>query len=244
MDKNKKELTLSIEPPTEEKNELNSILGSFGAGVKDPSKDVSKQFDDSEELVMVDKASKLGSVREEDTKVNFERFSKTKRRKVKEFRPSKGVLGIKIDTWLRNNRTLKFVWLVILAFIIFNLSFSISLITTTTIMQAHKSSTSYFNFSSFNSLMLSGNIFGYIGIVLTIVPFFYLLVTVLVGINDVYRSKQFHYFNSFCLIFSAICVILCISFCSYIIATNNSFQPIPPEPPKPETLSKWINILF
>ena len=58
----------------------------------------------NDDVIVSDKSKQLGSIREQDKKVDFSKFSKTK--KNKNLAPAKSKFAIKVDTLLRNDRTL------------------------------------------------------------------------------------------------------------------------------------------
>ena len=72
---------------------VNKNVGSFDNDF-DPSKDPISQIDN--EILIEKSSNKLGSIREEDKKVDFEKFKKTKKRRA--FKPAKNAFSIKLDT--------------------------------------------------------------------------------------------------------------------------------------------------
>lgn len=110
MAEDKSKLTKTNEP--EEKSEkilinnesvhnqsldINENLGSFSAN--DPSNDPNQAIND--EIVISKKANKLGSLREDDKKVDFEKFKKVKKSrfaKIHNEGKTNNVFFIKIDT--------------------------------------------------------------------------------------------------------------------------------------------------
>ena len=95
----KKENVLEIKVNNEsvhnESLNINKNLGSFENSFN-PSKDPIKQIDD--EIVINEDSNRLGSLREEDKKVDFAKFSRTKRKQRHAYKPGTNNFAIKIDT--------------------------------------------------------------------------------------------------------------------------------------------------
>lgn len=202
---------------------INQNIGSFENDF-DPNKDPISQIDD--EILIEKSSNKLGSVREEDKRVDFEKFKKTKKRK-HIFKPGNNGFSIKVDTWLRNDRTMQMVWLVASLIIGIVLAVAISFLTIICIEQSHAPNQGMWNLKSFRSIALANNIFTGMAIGIVVLPLFYLLITIMVGINDVYRSRQFHFFLWSCLILGLLFIIVSVPLGSYVMLWNAKFTPVP-----------------
>lgn len=84
--------------------------------------------------------------------------------------------------------------MIIIGVITFVLSLAIALPITLSLDKKSAPSASYFNFSFVQSMMNASNIMNYMAIAFTVAPLMYLLITILVGINGVYRARNFHVF--------------------------------------------------
>ena len=167
---------------------VNKNVGSFDNDF-DPSKDPISQIDN--EILIEKSSNKLGSIREEDKKVDFEKFKRTKKRRT--FKPAKNAFSIKADTWLRNDHTMHIIWGIVGVTIGIILTIAISFLTVVCVEQEAPVQ-GMWNLDSFKTIALCNNVFTGLAIGILILPLFYLLVTVMVGINGVYRSRQFHFF--------------------------------------------------
>lgn len=175
----------------------------------------------NDDVIVSDKSKQLGSIREQDKKVDFSKFSKTK--KNKNLASTKSKFAIKVDTLLRNDRTLLIVWSAAILTIITCLAFTISFAVTLTLDWKNKPDASFFNFQWVQNTALAANSFSYISMGLIALPLLYLLITVLVGINGVYRSRSFHYFLWICLITAFVLMLVSLIMSSMIISYENSF---------------------
>ncbi len=199
--------------------EINKNLGSFSS--YDPKKDVNNNFAD--DVIVSESSNKLGSMQESDKKINFEKFSK-KKKSYFNFKIASNSFFVKIDSWLRNNRILLRIWLIIIGVILFILSFSITFPIVISIDMSNAGISSYFNFSGFRNIAISSNIMNYIALGFISIPLFYLFITVLVGINGVYRSRQFHFIFWICLAIAFLLMVISTCFGIYIVHSFNSFH--------------------
>ncbi len=200
--------------------DVNKNIGSFENDF-DPSKDPLSQIDTN---ITIDKSSnKLGSVREEDKRVDFQKFEKTKKRHVPI--PSNSNFSIKVDTWLRNDHTMHIIWTICSLLIFIIVGAAISLLTVICIEQHNASSQGMWNLQSFKTTALCSNIFSGMAMGIVVLPLLYLLITVMVGINGVYRSRQFHVFLWVCLILGLVFILVAIPLGSYVILWNGKFTP-------------------
>ena len=201
---------------------INQNIGSFENDF-DPNKDPISQMED--EILIEKSSNKLGSVREEDKKLNFEKFTKTKKRK-HIFKHGNNGFSIKIDTWLRNDRTMRMIWLAASLIIGVILAVAISFLTIICVEQTHAPKQGMWNLKSFRSIALINNIFTGMAIGIVVLPLFYLLITIMVGINDVYRSKKFHIFLWICLMLGLLFIIISVPLGSYVMLWNAKFTPV------------------
>lgn len=222
----KKENVLEIKVNNEsvhnESLNINKNLGSFENSFN-PSKDPIKQIDD--EIVINEDSNRLGSLREEDKKVDFAKFSRTKRKQRHAYKPGTNNFAIKIDTWLRNDRSMHIIWIFAASIIAIILSISIAFLTVICLDQANAAGQGYWNLDSFKALALASKTLSGLAIAVVVLPLVYLLITVLVGINNTYRSRQFHYFLWISLIAGFVFTIVTIPLGSYVIILNNNFTP-------------------
>lgn len=223
--KNEKNSSLDIKVNNEsvhnESINVNKNIGSFDNDF-DPTKDPISQIDN--EIVIEQSSNKLGSIREVDKKVDFEKFKKTKKRHT--FKPAKNAFSIKVDTWLRNDHTMHIIWGIVGSIIGAILAITISFLTTVCIKQAAPTK-GMWNLESFKAIALANDVFAGLAIGFVILPLFYLLVTVMVGINGVYRSRQFHFFLWVCLILALLFAIVTIPLGTYVIVLDAKFTPFP-----------------
>ena len=218
------ELKVNNESVHNESLNINKNLGSFENSF-DPNEDPIKQIDD--EIVINEESNKLGSIREEDKKVDFEKFKRTKRKQRNVYKPGTNNFAIKIDTWLRNDRTMYSIWIIATCLIAIILSVSIALLTVICLDQAAAAGQGFWNLDSFKQIAMAAKVFSGLAIGIVVVPLVYLLITVLVGINNVYRSRQYHYFLWICLIIGFVFTIVSIPLSSYVIILSNNFTPTP-----------------
>lgn len=222
----KKENVLEIKVNNEsvhnESLNINKNLGSFENSFN-PSKDPIKQIDD--EIVINEDSNRLGSLREEDKKVDFAKFSRTKRKQRHAYKPGTNNFAIKIDTWLRNDRSMHIIWIFAASIIAIILSISIAFLTVICLDQANAAGQGYWNLDSFKAAALASKTFSGLAIAVVVLPLVYLLITVLVGINNTYRSRQFHYFLWISLIAGFVFTVVTIPLGSYVIILNNNFTP-------------------
>ena len=207
-------------PNNEQEFEINKNLGSFSS--YDPKKDMNSSFVD-DDVIVSESSNKLGSMQESDKKINFEKFSK-KKKSYFTFKTASNGFFIKIDSWLRNNRILLRIWLIIIGVILFILSFSITFPIVISIDMSNAGISSYFNFSGFRNIAISSNIMNYVALGFISIPLFYLFITVLVGINGVYRSRQFHFIFWICLSIAFLLMVISTCFGIYIVHSFNSFH--------------------
>ena len=216
------EIKVNNESVHNESLDINKNLGSFKNSF-DPNKDPINQNDD--EIIINEGSNKLGSIREEDKKINFAKFNRTKKRQKHTYKPGTNNFSIKLDTWLRNDRTMHVIWILAASIITIILSISIAFLTVICLDQANCGSQSYWNLDSFKTVALWSKIFSGLAVGVVVLPLVYLLITVLVGINNTYRSRQFHYFLWVCLIIGFVFTVVAIPLGSYIITLNNIFVP-------------------
>ena len=237
----KKENVLEIKVNNEsvhnESLDINKNLGSFENSF-DPNEDPIKQID--EEIVINEESNKLGSVREEDKKVDFAKFSRTKKKQKHTYKPGTNNFAIRIDAWLRNDRSMHVIWILAASIIAIILSISIVFFTVISLDQASASDKGYWNLDSFKTIALCAKTFSGLAIGVVVLPLVYLLITVLVGINNTYRSRQFHYFLWVCLIIGFVFTIVTIPLGSYIIIINNNFVPPSSSIQRLSALFNWL----
>ena len=70
---------------------------------------------------------------------------------------------------------------------------------------------------------IAANSFSYMSMAFTFLPLLYLLITILVGINGVYKSRPFHYFLWICLITAFVFMIVSLILSSVVISYENGF---------------------
>ncbi len=199
-----------------QKLDINSNVGSF-VNVEEPIADGINEID------VTDKSAKLGTIKEQDKLVNFEKFKNVKRKSKKQH-ISENKFMIKIGTWLRNDRTLKIVWMFIGIIMCIILALSISMVTTITLDWTHKPNYGPLNLPGMHTKVIVAQVFSYISLGCIVLPLLYLFITILVGINGVYRSQSFHLFLWICLLIAFICMGVSAGFGSYIIIEFNSFH--------------------
>lgn len=198
--------------------DINTNLGKF-VNVNEP-----KQEED--ELLIEDKSSEFVNIKNQDIQINFEKFEKKKRRNlIFKDRPAKTKFSVTLETWLQNKRTRGFIWGLAIVVLIILLTLSIAMVITVTTMWKHTGESSYFNFQWFKDTAIAGNIFSYMIIGLCVIPLLYLFITVLVGINGVYKSRSFHIFMWSCYLAAFILLIVCLSLSGTIIYHVNEFTP-------------------
>jgi hypothetical protein len=119
------------------------------------------------------------------------------------------------------------IWILAASIIAIILSISITFLTVICLDHANAASQGYWNLDSFKAVALVSKTFSGLAIAVVVLTLVYLLITVLVGINNTYRSRQFHYFLWISLIASFVFTIVTIPLGSYVIILNNNFTPTP-----------------
>lgn len=199
--------------------DINQNVGSFGDDISDPSKETKKE--EAEQLDVTDKSKQYLNIREKDVAINFEKFSKTKKEKT--YKPGSSKFSIQLDAWLHNKRSCLTIWMILLAIIIVLLALSITLVIIVTLES--KSNDGWWNFDWMKNLAIANSVFCYLIIGLTVIPLIYLLITVLVGIRDTYRSRKFHYFMWICYLIAFVFLIAVLCMSGVCISHNNAFTP-------------------
>lgn len=196
--------------------DINSNVGKF-VNVEEP-----KSTED--EMLVEDKSQQFINIKNKDVALNFEKFDKkNKKKRFFKDKPGKTKFSVIVDTWLQNKRTCLYVWLAAIGSLIILLSLSIAMVTTVTTMWKASGDASFFNFQWFQNVAISGNVFSYIIIGLCVIPLLYLFVTILVGINGVYKSRSYHYFMWGCFIAAFVLLIVCLSLSGIVIDHVISF---------------------
>lgn len=216
--------------------DLNQNLGSFGSEVKDPSLEIKKDVIEEEKIDVRDHSEQFEIIKDRPVKVDFERFNRKKRpisvfggifnRKEKinhEYKTANSKLALSVDKLLRNTKTLVLVWLTNLLIISVIFAVTIALVVVTINSWKNKSDISLWNIASNQNMAIAGNIFGYIAMGVTFLPLFYLFITVLVGINNVYASRNYMYYLWLSLIISLVMMSICIILNGIVLGEVNSF---------------------
>ncbi|WEK82821.1 MAG: hypothetical protein L3I91_01640 [Mycoplasma sp.] len=212
--------------------DINQNLGSFGddANAKpEPNKD---------ELDIGDHSAKFEMIKEKPVALNFEKFNKRKQLPdiLKIFQRKEKPSGIKqytgstrlaitLDKWLRNKKSRFFVWSTALLLIGLIWGIIISLVSINIHLWNTKASTGPYNLWWFQNSGLAGNILGYITLGITFLPLFYLFITLLVGINQVYISRGFHYFLWSCIFIGLVIFIAAVGLEVWTISNVQRFTP-------------------
>lgn len=199
--------------------DVNQNVGSFSPDTIDPSKQQKEQT--PEQLDVSDQSQKFVNIKNKDVAINFEKFEKTKRSQKQISRPGNSKFSIKFDAWLHNRKPCLIIWMAALGTIIVLLALSISLVVVTTLDK--KTGGGYWDFTWMKNLQIASAVFSYVIMALTVIPLIYLLITVLVGIRDTYRSLKFHYFMWGCFIAAFVLLIAMLVMSGIEIHYNNVF---------------------
>lgn len=215
--------------------DINQNLGSFGEEAKTENEPA------SEELDIGDHSAKFEMIKEKPVALDFEKFNRRRQLpdvlKVFQRKPKtektpgqytgSSKLAITLDKWLRNKKSRLLVWSMAMMIIALIWAVAITLVATSIHLWKSKTDDSLINFASTQNLIIAGNVFGFISLGITFLPLFYLLITVLVGINQVYISRNYHYFLWSCIGFGLFLMIICLGLDLGVINYINSFTPAP-----------------
>lgn len=175
-------------------DDINKNLGSFTNTVKSQEQAQSNEVKLDVNKKVIEQASK--------EKIDFEKFSKTKR----DFDKPKTKFGEKVGLLLRNKKGLKLTWIIEMV------AMAIIMITSITIVACFSK---YKNWNEgpgalpgFQPCLRTGLVFFWISIFPCLVPLIYLLTTWFIGINEVYASKMFHYFFWIAGAFALLCFLI------------------------------------
>ncbi len=207
-----------------EAKDINQNVGSFSC-------DVVPAITEPEKKLEATKKIKTEQVNQQP-EINFEKFSKTKKKRFFKEKGAKSSFGVKVETWLANKKKLGLIWAVIGTFLSILYTFSIFFITYgSNVLGNCANSPLAPNYPgvSFNKMLQAGVAMSYIVIILLSLPIIYLIISWFVGINGVYYSRLFHYVFWSIILF---CVILFVinSICCWIpFAEFWSFQQYVPK---------------
>lgn len=161
-------------------NSINQNLGKFTTKkATQPHKEIENKTTEKNEVVNFDKFSKTKK----------RKFSLIKFRKQKEYRP-KSKLGIKIEQALQNNKLLSLVWL--FNILIFAILIAMQTFYVIEINNFFKADVGPIKLSVYKNLAITTTVFSYISIFLPVPIYIFLVGSWFVGINGVYRSRFFH----------------------------------------------------
>lgn len=167
--------------PEEDSKDINKNVGSF-------SNSVVPAITEPEKAPAVTKKVKADQ-QEESPEINFEKFSKTKK---KRFKGSKTSFGVKVEGWLSNPKKLALIWGIIFLVIAVLYSFQIFYI-----VESHNLLKNInggpLAFKSARDTLFAGMILSYISVILPTLPILFLITSWFIGINGVYYSRIFHY---------------------------------------------------
>ncbi len=197
--------------------DINQNVGSFGTNVIDPSKQ-----EETFELDVSDKSEKFINIKNKSVPIDFEKFSRTKKNR-HTYKPGKNKFAITLDAWLHNRSSCLKIWYLAIAAIVILLAFSISFVVVVTLDANSSLSYGWTNFTWMKNVGIASNVFGYIIMALAVIPLIYLLITVLVGINEVYKSRNYHYFMWGCFIAAAVLLIAFLVLSGIYVGHYNAF---------------------
>lgn len=191
-----------------EAKDINQNVGSF-------SSDVVPAITEPEKKPEATKKIKTEQVKEQP-EINFEKFTKTKKRRFFKEKSAKSSFGVKVETWFANKKKLGLIWAIIAVLFIVLYTFSIFFIAYGNNVLSNSDSSPLapgYPGISFNQMLQAGIAMSYIVIILLALPIVYLIISWFVGINGVYYSRLYHYvFWSiilFCLVLFVINSICC-----------------------------------
>ncbi len=205
-----KETKLKIEPDS---NDINQNVGSF-------SKSVVPAITDPEKAPVTTKKVSADQP-EESPEINFEKFSKTKKKKG--FKAATTSLGVKVEGWLSNGKKLALIWSIIFLAIAVLYAFQIFYI-----IEADKLLKNInggpLAFKTAHDTLFAGMVLSYISIILPTLPLLFLITSWFIGINGVYYSRIFHYIFWSILLFCLLLLVVDSCCCWIEFADSWSFN--------------------
>ena len=176
-------------------DDINKNLGHFTKTVKEADTSATEQIKLDFDSKVIDKASK--------EQVDFERFNKTKRGEAK----TKTKFGERVNLLLRSNKGIKVTWIIELTLMIIVIVLAAIAIwfVGSKIYHIDAKTDSPWREGGLLARARAGNILLWISMFPCFIPLIYLVTTWFIGINQVARSKIFHYMFWICLIVSLLC---------------------------------------
>ncbi len=176
-------------------DDINKNLGSFGNTVVQPQQATPPEVKLDVDAKIVEKASQ--------EKINFERFTKTRRTE----KAAKTKFGERVSMMLRSKKGFARTWILEMVGMAIIIAVSITLIACLT---------KYWGCGGDGPMHLDevqnplrvGLVFAWISIFPCAIPLVYLITTWFIGINEVARSRIYHYMFWICLGVSLICFIV------------------------------------
>lgn len=171
-----------------------------------------KQVTSTSDEVVLDLAHK--DVKE--TKVDFEKFNRTKPKLVQR---KQNKIGMIINKNLQSGKPLLRTWLIIGFLTIFLLAFNVGYIT---FLFPHYNSSDNI-WKLYHGTNVAACVLAFTSIAFTVLPYLFLILTFFVGINEVYRSRTFHYYLWFAILIALLLWLASFSCGTFMIVQDAQF---------------------
>lgn len=176
-------------------DDINKNLGSFGPTKVEPQQNQAPEVKLDVDAKVVEKASK--------EKINFERFTKTKRSE----KAAKTKFGEKVSIMLRSKKGLRTTWILEMVAMVIIIAISATFIGILTKYKGYTGDGPV-RLDEVQKPLGVGLVFAWISLFPCIVPLIYLVTTWFIGINDVARSRLYHFMFWICGLVALVCFIV------------------------------------
>ncbi|MBQ0045655.1 MAG: hypothetical protein KBS35_02080 [Mycoplasma sp.] len=208
-------------------DDINKNLGSFGNTVKQPEQNQAPEVKLDVDAKVVEKAAA--------EKINFERFSKTRRSE----KAAKTKFGEKVSIMLRSKQGLRRTWIIELTVMLIIIAVSSILIGFLTRYKG-VAGDGPVPLPEVQGPLKAGLVFAWISIFPCIIPLIYLVTAWFIGINQVASSRLYHYMFWICGLVSIVCFI--VGFGCLMVPAIAGIQYSPFEP-KVDTVKALLNLI-
>ncbi|XQP54970.1 MAG: hypothetical protein ACOQNV_02435 [Mycoplasmoidaceae bacterium] len=176
-------------------DDINKNLGSFGPTKVEPQQNPTPEVKLDVDAKVVEKASQ--------EKINFERFTKTKRAE----KAAKTKFGEKVSIMLRSKKGLRTTWILEMLVMVIIIAISATFIGILTKYKGYTGDGPV-RLDEVQKPLGVGLVFAWISLFPCIVPLVYLVTTWFIGINDVAKSRLYHFMFWICGLVALVCFIV------------------------------------
>lgn len=176
-------------------DDINKNLGSFGQTKVEPQQPTPPEVKLDVDAKVVEKASQ--------EKINFERFSKTKRTE----KAAKTKFGEKVSIMLRTKKGLRMTWIFEMLLMVIIITISATFIGILTKYKGYNGA-GLVRLPEVQKPLAVGLVFAWISLFPCIIPLVYLVTTWFIGINEVAKSRMYHFMFWICGAIALICFIV------------------------------------